>query len=49
MKISGEAQLKAGVAEVYAALQDPAVLVRTNGHVTGIVTRSDLLSYLMSR
>src|SRR6185503_2890464 len=29
MKISGEAQLKAGVAEVYAALQDPAVLVRT--------------------
>jgi len=29
MKISGEAQLKAEVAEVYAALQDPAVLVRT--------------------
>ena len=28
---------------------NPAVLVRTNGHVTGIVTRSDLLSYLMSR
>jgi len=28
---------------------NPAVLVRKNGHVTGIVTRSDLLSYLMSR
>lgn len=27
----------------------PAVLVRSNGRVTGIVTRSDLLSYLMSR
>jgi len=29
MKISGEASLTAGVAEVYAALNDPAVLVRT--------------------
>jgi cystathionine beta-synthase len=28
---------------------NPAVLVRTNGRVTGIVTRSDLLAYLMSR
>jgi len=28
---------------------NPAVLVRSNGRVTGIVTRSDLLSYLMSR
>ncbi len=28
---------------------NPAVLVRTDGRVTGIVTRSDLLSYLMSR
>jgi cystathionine beta-synthase len=28
---------------------NPAVLVRTNGAVTGIVTRSDLLSYMMSR
>jgi cystathionine beta-synthase len=28
---------------------NPAVLVRTSGKVTGIVTRSDLLSYLMSR
>ena len=28
---------------------NPAVLVRTNGRVTGIVTRSDLLSYLMAR
>jgi cystathionine beta-synthase len=28
---------------------NPAVLVRTDGKVTGIVTRSDLLSYLMSR
>jgi len=28
---------------------NPAVLVRTNGKVAGIVTRSDLLSYLMSR
>ena len=28
---------------------NPAVLVRANGKVTGIVTRSDLLSYLMSR
>ncbi len=28
---------------------NPAVLVRTNGLLTGIVTRSDLLSYLMSR
>jgi cystathionine beta-synthase len=27
----------------------PAVLVRTDGRVTGIVTRSDLLSYLMAR
>jgi carbon monoxide dehydrogenase subunit G len=29
MKVSGEATLAAGVAEVYAALTDPAVLVRT--------------------
>jgi len=29
MKISGEASLAAGVADVYAALNDPAVLVRT--------------------
>jgi uncharacterized protein len=29
MKISGEARLNASVPEVYAALQDPAVLVRT--------------------
>jgi len=28
---------------------NPAVLVRSNGKVTGIVTRSDLLSYLMAR
>ena len=28
---------------------NPAVLVRSNGKVVGIVTRSDLLSYLMSR
>jgi cystathionine beta-synthase len=28
---------------------NPAVLVRTNGKVTGIITRSDLLSYLMAR
>ena len=28
---------------------NPAVLVRSNGRVTGIVTRSDLLSYLMAR
>ena len=28
---------------------NPAVLVRSNGHVTGIVTRSDMLSYLMAR
>ncbi|HEU4995800.1 MAG TPA: pyridoxal-phosphate dependent enzyme [Gemmatimonadaceae bacterium] len=28
---------------------NPAVLVRTNGKVTGIVTRSDLLAYLMGR
>jgi len=28
---------------------NPAVLVRTNGKVTGIVTRSDLLTYMMSR
>ena len=28
---------------------NPAVLVRSNGKFTGIVTRSDLLSYLMSR
>ena len=28
---------------------NPAVIVRNNGKVTGIVTRSDLLSYLMSR
>lgn len=29
MKLSGEATLKAGVDEVYAALNDPAILVRT--------------------
>jgi cystathionine beta-synthase len=28
---------------------NPAVIVRSNGKVTGIVTRSDLLAYLMSR
>ena len=28
---------------------NPAVLVRSNGVVTGIVTRSDMLSYLMAR
>ena len=28
---------------------NPAVLVRSNGHVRGIVTRSDMLSYLMAR
>jgi cystathionine beta-synthase len=28
---------------------NPAVIVRSNGKVTGIVTRSDLLSYMMSR
>jgi cystathionine beta-synthase len=28
---------------------NPAVLVRTNGHVQGIVTRSDMLNYLMAR
>ena len=28
---------------------NPAVLVRTNGSVKGIVTRSDMLSYLMAR
>jgi cystathionine beta-synthase len=28
---------------------NPAVLVRANGHVEGIVTRSDLLAYLMAR
>ena len=28
---------------------NPAVLVRTNGKLTGIVTRSDLLAYLMAR
>jgi cystathionine beta-synthase len=29
--------------------QTPAVLVRENGHVAGIVTRSDVLQFLMSR
>jgi cystathionine beta-synthase len=28
---------------------NPAVLVRSNGTVLGIVTRSDMLSYLMAR
>jgi cystathionine beta-synthase len=28
---------------------NPAVIVRNNGKITGIVTRSDLLAYLMSR
>ena len=28
---------------------NPAVLVRSNGHVLGIVTRSDMPSYLMAR
>ena len=27
----------------------PAVLVREDGTITGIVTRSDMLSYLMTR
>ena len=27
----------------------PAVLVRTNGTIAGIVTRSDMLAYLMNR
>ena len=29
--------------------QNPAVLVRENGHLAGIVTRSDLLQFLMAR
>ncbi len=28
---------------------NPAVLVRSNGHIEGIVTRSDMLAYLMAR
>jgi cystathionine beta-synthase len=28
---------------------NPAVLVRSNGSLQGIVTRSDMLSYLMTR
>jgi len=28
---------------------NPAVLVRSNGNVQGIVTRSDMLNYLMAR
>src|SRR4051812_25477057 len=28
---------------------NPAVLVRSNGHVRGIITRSDMLNYLMTR
>ena len=28
---------------------NPAVLVRSNGSVQGIVTRSDMLNYLMAR
>jgi predicted transcriptional regulator len=28
---------------------NPAVLVREQGQITGIVTRSDVLSYLMNR
>ena len=28
---------------------NPAVLVRSNGTVQGIVTRSDMLNYLMAR
>jgi len=28
---------------------NPAVLVRSNGHVEGIVTRSDMLQFLMGR
>jgi cystathionine beta-synthase len=28
---------------------NPAVLVRSNGHVKGIITRSDMLNYLMAR
>jgi predicted transcriptional regulator len=27
----------------------PAVLVRSNGTISGIVTRSDMLHYMMSR
>jgi cystathionine beta-synthase len=37
-----------GVAKLLSK-SNPAVLVRSNGRVTGIVTRSDLLSYLMAR
>jgi cystathionine beta-synthase len=43
-----EQQAAEGVAKLLSK-SNPAVLVRTNGKVTGIVTRSDLLSYLMSR
>jgi cystathionine beta-synthase len=37
-----------GVAKLLSK-SNPAVLVRSNGHVQAIVTRSDMLNYLMSR
>ncbi len=46
--IVDEQQTAESVAKLLSK-SNPAVLVRSNGRVTGIVTRSDLLSYLMSR
>jgi predicted transcriptional regulator len=37
-----------GVAKLLSK-SNPAVLVRGEGKITGIVTRSDVLNYLMSR
>jgi predicted transcriptional regulator len=37
-----------GVAKLLSK-SNPAVLVRSNGNVRGIVTRSDMLNYLMAR
>jgi cystathionine beta-synthase len=44
-----DASMPADAVAKLLSKSNPAVLVRANGHVEGIVTRSDLLAYLMAR
>ena len=44
-----EAEQPVDVIAKLLSKSNPAVLVRTDGRVLGIVTRSDMLSYLMAR
>jgi cystathionine beta-synthase len=44
-----DASMPADAVAKLLSKSNPAVLVRANGHVEGIVTRSDLLAYLMTR